>query len=190
MASMFRGVIDFLGDLGIYDVVLPFLLVFTVTFAVLEKSKVFGIVKIDGIETTRKNLNSLVAFCLGFIAVASSKIVAIINEGLANVVLVMICIVSFMLLVGTMFGEKEDLFGEKTYKGIRAGLIIVSLIVTLMIFLNSIKTKDGVSWLSYSLSFIGNNWDSTLVASIVLLGLMFGFMFFIVRTPKKKEGEE
>ena len=40
-ASGFRGVIDFLGKLGVYDVILPFLLIFTIVFAILEKTKIY-----------------------------------------------------------------------------------------------------------------------------------------------------
>jgi len=58
MVSAFRGVVDFFGEIGLFDVVLPFLLVFTVVFAILEKTKVFGIEEIEGKKYTRKNLNS------------------------------------------------------------------------------------------------------------------------------------
>ena len=40
MASAFRDVINFFGEIGLYDVVLPFLLVFAIVFAILEKTKV------------------------------------------------------------------------------------------------------------------------------------------------------
>ena len=42
MASTFREVLLFFEQIGIYDVVLPFLLVFTIVFAILEKTKLFG----------------------------------------------------------------------------------------------------------------------------------------------------
>ena len=61
-----RWVINFFGELGIYDVVLPFLLVFTIVFAILEKTKVFGMEEIDGKKYTRKNINAIVAFVVSF----------------------------------------------------------------------------------------------------------------------------
>ena len=39
MASLFRGVLEFFTDIGIYDVVLPFLLVFAILFAILFLSR-------------------------------------------------------------------------------------------------------------------------------------------------------
>ena len=79
MASAFREVIEFFQDIGLYDVVLPFLLVFTIVFAILEKTRVFGTEKIEGNEYTKKNLNAVTAFVIAFFVVASSKLVEIIT---------------------------------------------------------------------------------------------------------------
>ena len=53
--SAFRGVIEFLGDMGVYDVILPFLLVFTIVFAILEKTKILGTAKEGGETIGKKN---------------------------------------------------------------------------------------------------------------------------------------
>ena len=60
--STFRGTLDFLAEIGIFDGVLPFLLVFTIVFALLEKTKVFGTEKIGEQEFSKKHLNSLASF--------------------------------------------------------------------------------------------------------------------------------
>lgn len=186
---MFRGVIDFMGDLGIYDVVLPFLLVFTVTFAILEKSKIFGTFTVGKEEVTRKNLNSMVAFVLGFIAVASSKVVGIINQGLANIMIVMICIFAFLLLAGALFVDGDSLFKDSGFIKLRFPLVVITLIVTILIFLNAIKNDDGKSWLDIGWNFISKQWDSTLVGSVILLAMMAGFVYIITKDkkPEKKE---
>ena len=96
-ASGFRGVIEFLGDLGVYDIILPFLLVFTIVFAILEKTKILGVEKIDGRELTKKNLNSMVAFIMSFLVIASTQLVSVINEVMANVVLLLILAICFLM---------------------------------------------------------------------------------------------
>ena len=55
MATAFREIIEFMEKLGVYDIVLPFLLVFVVVFAILEKTKVFGTEKIDLKQNTQRN---------------------------------------------------------------------------------------------------------------------------------------
>src|SRR4030042_4452892 len=101
MVSQFRTTLEFFEKLGIYDVILPFLLVFTIVFAIFEKTKLFGTDDIDGKKYTRKNLNSMVAFVSAFLVVASTKLVAIINETVANAVLLLILSICFLLLAGS-----------------------------------------------------------------------------------------
>src|SRR3989338_3772325 len=101
--SAFRGMIGLLNRLGVYDVILPFLLVFTIIFAILEKTKIFGLE--NGL--TKKNINAMVAFVIAFLVIASTKLVGVINEVMANVVLLVILGVCFLLLVGVFFGDKE-----------------------------------------------------------------------------------
>ena len=67
MATQFREIINFFDNIGIFDVVLPFLLVFTIVFALLERTKVFGVEDIEGKKYTKKNLNSVAAFVIAFL---------------------------------------------------------------------------------------------------------------------------
>ena len=62
--TVLGNVVAFFDRLGVYDVVLPFLLVFTVVYGILERSKVFGTQGgNDGEEgSTKKNLNAMVAW--------------------------------------------------------------------------------------------------------------------------------
>src|SRR3989338_7238757 len=105
--SAFRGMISLLNKLGVYDIILPFLLVFTIIFAILEKTRIFGVEKISGHDMGKKNINAMVAFVIAFLVIASTKLVGIINEVMANVVLLIILGVCFLLLVGVFFGDKE-----------------------------------------------------------------------------------
>ena len=92
--SVFRGVIEFFGKIGIYDVILPFLLVFTIVFAILEKTAIFGREKPkEGTEEiTRKNLNAMAAFVMAFFVVAASNIVEVIQSSLPAVTLVLVIV--------------------------------------------------------------------------------------------------
>ena len=176
MASTFRGVIEFFTELGIYDVILPFLLVFTIVFAILEKSKVFGTEKIGDTVYTRKNLNSMVAFVIGFLVVASTQVVAIINTALAHMILLLLLVLCFILLIGVfMSGEKEVILegGWKTF------FMVLMFIGIILIFLNAI------GWLGSGWDYVVRNWSSATVGSIFLLAFVVGFMFWITKEPKK-----
>ena len=174
--SLFRGTIEFLDQVGMYDVVLPFLLVFTIVFAILEKTKILGISKINGKEVTKKNLNSIFSFVLSFLVIASTRIVSIINETLASVVLLLILAVSFMLLVGSFYGDKE--FSLENSPGWVKFFMIFMFIGVVLIFLNSLD------WLAPLINFI-TKMDGEWASSLVFLLITAGFMWMITREPSK-----
>lgn len=191
MASVFREILIFFDTIGIYDVLLPFILVFTITFAILEKTKVFGTDEIEGKKYTKKNLNAMVAFVIGFLVVASSKLVAIITQVSSQVVILLLLAVFFLLLVGTFFKDSEDVFLEG---GWRTLFMVIMFVGILIIFLQAIPNKHGQPWLEGFVNYIVRNFTSTAVASIVLLVVILIFFYFIVEPgktstakPEKKE---
>ena len=56
MADAYEFISSF-QDAGVFDIVLPFLLVFAIVFAILEKSKVFGT---DADKNPKTNINAIV----------------------------------------------------------------------------------------------------------------------------------
>jgi hypothetical protein len=184
--SVFRNALDFFVQLGIYDVVLPFLLVFTLVFAFLEKSKIYGTEQIGDKEFSRKNLNAMTAFVIAFLVIASSQLVAVINKALAHGVLLLVLIFSFMLLAGSFHKQTKDGFfldPKSPYYSIFMVIVFVGIV---LIFLNAL------GWLDLIYNYLVDNWSSTAVASIVLVIVMVGVMFYVVKEPgkqDKKEGE-
>jgi hypothetical protein len=187
MASMFREILGFLDRLGMYDVILPFLLVFSVTFAILEKTKIFGTITIGKETYTRKNYNAIVAFSLGFMVIASTRLVAIINEGMANVAIIMVSFVAFMLAIGVFYGEEDNIFGDDGIKKFRPAIVGVTFFAVLMIMFNSIKAADGRSWLQIIYEFIADYWNSQVVGSVLLLLAIMALVRWITAPPKVKE---
>src|SRR3989344_5132440 len=110
MASEFRDSFAFLDKIGVFDVVLPFILVFTIVFAILDKTRVLGTDDISGKKYPKKNLNSMVAFVTAFFVVASSKLVEIITSVSANAAILRLSSVLFMLLVGSFYQQTEEGF--------------------------------------------------------------------------------
>ncbi len=172
MASTFRGVIEFMNRIGLYDVVLPFLLVFTVVFAVLEKSKIFGLTKsMDGeTDQPKKNLNAIVAFVVAFFVVASVRLVEILTEVSANIVLMMIFSFFFLVLVGMLTQDKDGISLEKGWKTF---FYVIILIVMVLIFLGAL------GWLKPAWDWMQNFYNSEIVAGVVLLGIVVGFIFAV-----------
>jgi hypothetical protein len=187
-STIFGGVISFLQSFGFYDVVLPFLLVFTIVFAILEKTRILGTEDIKGVKYTKKNLNSIVAFVLAFLVVASTKLVAAINEIMANVVLLLILSISFLLLIGSFFKQDEEVYlKEGPWRILFMLIMFFGIVIT---FLHSF------GWFNIAWDWLVGHWQTNFVATVVLLLFIALFMYYIIgggkpssEQPKKsKEG--
>jgi hypothetical protein len=178
--SVFRNIISFFGDIGIYDVVLPFLLVFTIVFAMLDKTKILGVDIIHGHKISKKNLNALTAFVIAFLVIASTRLVALINEAMANIVVLLLLSFGFLLLIGSFFKEGDPVFLEGPYRTAFMGIMFFGII---LIFLHAVRTSDGESFLEVFWGFLLGNWRQEWVASIIFIVLVIGFIAFIVKDP-------
>ena len=186
--SVFRGSLAFFEKLGVYDVVLPFLLVFTLTYAILEKTAIFGKEKVEGKELTRKNLNGMTAFVMAFFVVASTKLVAMINKVLANVVMLLVLIICFLLLAGSFHSGKEEFFLKKGWKTL---FMIISFVGIILIFLNAWPYGENDNLLNFIWYNIAHNMNSVAVSSIVLIVIIIVFMLYVTGAfEKKKESGE
>ena len=194
MVSPLGKAVEFLRDFGLFDVILPFLLVFTITFAVLEKTKILGTIKIHGTDEymPNKNLNSMVSFVVALLVVATANIVRAINESLPNIVLLLVASLSFLILIGIFVKDELD-FAEKHKKWNR-WFIIIMFIGVILIFLNAIyMTVAGqeMSVLEYLIDWIIKNWSGTIFGAIVVLIVIVAAIVYITQgsKPEKKEGK-
>ena len=162
--SAFREVIGFLDDIGIYDVVLPFLLVFTIMFAILEKTRLFGTDEVEGKKYTKKNINAMVAFVSSFFVVASTQLVEVINQAVANIALLLLLIVLFLMLIATFYKEGEE---PDFPSGLKIVFGVVIFICILLIFFNSL------GWLSVIGDFFADNinepWFVSIIFAVVII---------------------
>ncbi|RLE45877.1 MAG: hypothetical protein DRJ31_10695 [Candidatus Methanomethylicota archaeon] len=116
----FRSVFQILDKLGVFDVFLPFLLIFAIIFGILERTEVFG--------KGRKDINAVVALSMAFIAVAAAWVthaIRVFSEftGVASIV-----IVCFLMLNTLIAGEQAKLPNWLKYGGM-VGVIVVILYV-------------------------------------------------------------
>jgi hypothetical protein len=187
MATTILGnVLNLFHRIGIYDIVLPFLLVFTLVFAVLDRTKILGVEIIDKKEYTKKNLNALLAFSIAFLVIASSRLVETIIKISSQIVVLIMLVVFFLLLIGTFYKEGELL--KEGYKESGRLLIFFALGITIIfVFLNAITDSNGKTWLRILLDYISRFWTSTGVASIILVAVLIVFVVFLTRDTSKTE---
>jgi len=101
------------------ELVLPFLLIFVVTFAVLQKAEIFG--------KGKKQIDALVALVIGLIVVAFGNAVGIILSLIPFFAVAAVVILIFMILYGMVYkeGEFEMHKGVKVAFGILIGIGLI-----------------------------------------------------------------
>ncbi len=158
----FVELFEIMESWGMLDVMLPFLLIFTVVFAVLQKAKIFG--------EDSKRFNVIIALVLGMVVVIphilgtypeGQDAVLIINSVLPNVALVLIAIIMVLLLSG-VFGYEA--------KGAGGAILIPAFAVIIWLFGISAGWWANFSWF---------NIDPDTIA-IVLVILVFGIIIFAI----------
>ena len=172
-----------MNDLGVYDVVLPFLLCFTIVFAILEKTKVLGEEKVGKDEKVpRKNLNAMVAFTTAFFVIASAQLVEVLTQVSGQVVILLMLGVFFLMLVGSFYEKKEWEEGKLGWP--RITFMIIMFVGIIVIFMNAIETDSGESWWDYSWNWLDANWSSPEIASIILIIGIIIFMMWVTKSEK------
>ena len=89
-------VLKSLEGLGLYNVIIPLILVFVVVWGVLERVQIFG--------TKAKAINPIIAIVFAFLFVRSQLFVEIVNQFLPKVGIYLIIVMGFMILLGIVGG--------------------------------------------------------------------------------------
>jgi len=165
----FVELFEIMESWGMLDVMLPFLLIFTIVFAVLQKAKIFG--------ADSKRFNVIIALVLGMVVVIphilgtypeGQDAVIIINSVLPNIALVLVAIIMVLLLSG-VFGYEPG--------GADAGIFILIIPIVVYIFGVSAGWWQNFSWF---------NIDPDTLA-VVLVILVFGIIIFLVTSEGGKQ---
>jgi hypothetical protein len=192
--SYFGMAMKQLYDIGILDILLPFVLIFTIVFAVLQRTKALGK---DDKGRPMKNFNAIIGLVMALAAVIPHvlwgsnnvrdpylsngflDVVQVINNALPNVSLVLVAILMFLILVG-IWGKNVEI-GGTTFGGLIA---IASILGIIFIF------AIAAGWVGHIpnwLSFLKDPQTQALIVVILVFGLIIRFIVGPTDDEKKDE---
>ncbi|MEM4263431.1 MAG: hypothetical protein QW666_00865 [Candidatus Woesearchaeota archaeon] len=162
----FQELFYYLEDWGLSDVILPFILIFTIVFAVLSKIQLFAENKYNSVISLAIALMVVIPHTLGKYP-PGMDIVTIINTALPEATLLIIAIVILLILTGLLWGEAPK-------SGLFIGIVaIIAILILASIFLSTITPIPIIS-----------NLDPRLITLIVGI-LVFGLIFLYVGSKGK-----
>ena len=158
-------------EIGVYDVILPFLLVFTLAFAILEKSKIFG--------QDKRNINLIVGLILGLLFLQNNYLVYMVQRFLPNVSMMLIVGLMFLLLFAIFGGENREWTG---------GALTLGFIVSIVAIILALST-DLLPFGEWGLLDYYNSLDPGTRGFIWLIILILVVIGFVTR-GEKSSGHE
>lgn len=138
-------------EMGVFSVIVPFILIFAVVFAILQKSRILG---------ARPSIDTIVAFALGFGALQFDFVTRAFTEtfmrgfGIAVIVLV-----GAVILFGLFINQQET----QVWRIIGSILAAIALLVILIV-------SYGQS--SWTASEFWRLWGGYVVIGVIILGLI------------------
>ncbi|MBI4146313.1 hypothetical protein HY489_03170 [Candidatus Woesearchaeota archaeon] len=156
--ATYQEVTKLLVDLGLLDVILPFLLVFSITYGILQRTKALG---------GKKNTDAMLGFVFGFLAVLATNVLNIIQTLTGYLVIVLVVALMMSLLLGLVGAST----GTKYYLGLLAALFIIGTLAGLV--------QAGV--------ITNEQFISSILLPLIVGGALIGVVVYLLREEKEKE---
>ncbi|MBD3259867.1 hypothetical protein GF371_04535 [Candidatus Woesearchaeota archaeon] len=181
-----------LNEIGMLDLILPFLLFFTIIFAALQKTMILARKSKDGgYENAEevKKYNIVIALVIACLVViphivfndgdltngklggplmGMPNVVEIINNSLPSVAVWVVAILMLLLLVG-LFGL-DDAFGSNTWK---KWIVAIAVIVVVYIFISAAGYLQN---LPRSLYFLQDPVNQAVLLILLIFGIIIWFI--------------
>lgn len=157
----------------IAEAVLPFILVFTIVFAILQKSAILG--------KDKKQIDAMVGLVVGLITITFARAVGIINQLLPFLAVAIVMILVFLILVALVHKGDKDF---ELHKGFRWTIVVLSFIAVVIAGLVFTGAWD---YLASKFSEPGSNLVTNIVFIAIIIG---GFLIVFFGDGKGKEGKD
>lgn len=141
------------------DFVYPFLLVYFIVFAILQKSKVLG---------AKSQIDALTAFVIGFIFVAAVQPKLIVGNMVLFLSVAMVVVFTFLLLWGFLVGKEPNFLSEGKVKWAAGGVVLVAVIIAT---LWAAEVENDFYDFLFSSSWSESFWVNFIFIALVIVAL-------------------
>ncbi len=158
----------------ISEAVLPFILIFTVVYAILQKSQILG--------KEKKQIDALVGLVVGLITITFANAVGIISSLLPFLAVSIVLILVFLILVAMVStGEK----GIDLHPGFKWTIVILSFI---SVVVAGLVLTGAWDYLAYQFEGPGGSvWLTNIVFLVIIAGAVILVFFGEKKGEKKKD---
>lgn len=165
-----KDIVVFLDKLGMWDVIVPFILVFTVVYAVLEKTKVLGEEKGE----PKHRFNAVAAFVIASFTIIAADVLNVVSRFSQYVVIFLVASLCLAILLA-FFGFK-DIQKHKIGKWVVFPVLFIILIIGILYAFGWLSVLDWSAVGKYS--------------GVILAFAVFLFVIWVILRGEKKPGAD
>lgn len=160
MAVDLRSIFAYWDSIGVFDVVLPFFLIFAVAYSIFETSKILG---------GDKKVKAIVSIIIGVLFVQNQYLVSILQSFIPNVAMFIIVLLMIFLVAGTFLGPK----------GPATGTYAIAAVIALIFVLLALGGLPG----GYLPPWVYYYFDDQTIAILLLVAVFVGIIWFVTKPP-------
>lgn len=154
------------------ETILPFLLIFTLVFAILEKTEILG--------KEKRQINALVALSIGLIFIAFGSATEIVVKMIPVLGIALVVILVFLILFGSLHPQG----GFALHWGVRLG---IGIVIGLLVIVSILILTGG--W-NVVLSFINSPGSGGYLVNGILVLVVIGAIAVVLAGGKKRDGDK
>lgn len=159
-----RSLFVYWDNIGVFDVVLPFFLIFAVAYSIFTTSEILG---------KENKVKAIVSIIIGVLFVQNQYLVSILQSFIPNVAMFIIVLLMVFLVAGTFRGEKKP----------ATGAYAVAAAIALIFVLFALGGLPGgylPPWLYYY-------FDDQTIAVLLLVAVFIGIIWFVTKKPSENK---
>lgn len=154
------------------QIIYPFLLIFTLIFAILEKSKILG--------EDKKQIDAIVSLSIALIVVAFSWATGIITNLMPFLAVSVVVLLVFFILFGFVASSNEK--GIEIPRQLKIGIGVLAGVVTIA----ALIVATG-QWNNVYNSLINGGGPTSLASNILIIAIIIAALVTVLTTSKKKK---
>ena len=157
------------AELGVFgsalftSVILPFLLVFAVVYAILDKTKILG---------EKRDVNAIVALVIGMLVIGVPAATGVITSIIPVIAVIIIILLSFMLMLGFIGGTEKEGGLSKSLQLWFGIALIIALAATVLWATGLLNTITQAAW------------ANQMITSVILISVIIAVIAVVVSGGK------
>jgi phosphoglycerol transferase MdoB-like AlkP superfamily enzyme len=164
----FQDVITQWQQIGVFDIILPLILIFTIVYAILDRTKIFG--------KNKNAINAVIALAISIFTIQNVAVTGFFKILFSQVAFGLAILIAVILLTALLLGEKETHVWR---------LVIMVIGFIIFIWILSRAANEYQSYYgAYGFGLFTSDWWAMYAPSIILVGLVAVVVIAVVASSK------